>query len=611
MYRFNLFLILFLLIFTTVTGWCQSDIDDYLVLINGIKCHEDGKFENAIRNWKSILLKYPESPIVRSTLIYYYIGKSYIGLKDYEKALENLSKTKHFSQKVMLLKADINYLAGNKKTAEKLYKSLLQERFSKKGYELEKLAITKLVKIDKKYETYHDVKHLLKLKRFKSLKNDQIFQIGSYFMNTGQYSSALTLFEYLRKKRFEAFKKHFILKVLYYMKSYSRVISTGEKMLKTDRDNHLIHYYIALAYKKKGKNRKALNYFEKIEMPSLLNSVEFEKGSIHFKHKDYKKALATFMNTTNYRALKYVMKCLEKSFENKDIISRLGEMVESAPYNELTAQLRYELYTYTGNKEHLNEIIKYNPGTFYFKLAMEKVSNKFKLGKFPIDKYTEKYLFLMSRLEKLKKIDFVEGPKLEIDSTEFATKDRPFKKYLVTKTLEDEGKYGKAYRNSAMNTFTFAKFRETCMLLYPRYFKDSVEKYSKKHSIKTSLVYSLIMKESSFRQDTVSSSSAYGLMQLLVPTARIFDKKISFQKLLIPETNINLGIKYLKYLKKKFKGNLIHILAAYNGGEGNVRKWIKRFGKNFDIDQIPFYETRRYVKKVLSAMYMYSLLYKK
>lgn len=72
-------------------------------------------------------------------------------------------------------------------------------------------------------------------------------------------------------------------------------------------------------------------------------------------------------------------------------------------------------------------------------------------------------------------------------------------------------------------------------------------------------------------------------------------------KLFDSEYNISLGCKYLRYLKDRFTEN--YALAAYNAGEGNVRKWIRGGG------ELRFRETREYVKRVYRAKKYYEIKY--
>lgn len=108
---------------------------------------------------------------------------------------------------------------------------------------------------------------------------------------------------------------------------------------------------------------------------------------------------------------------------------------------------------------------------------------------------------------------------------------------------------------------------------------------AKKNDIRPELVAAVVQAESRFKPTARSGAGAVGLMQLVPRTGRWMGAR----DLTNPAQNIAAGAKYLKYLNKRFDGNETKVIAAYNAGEGNV----KRFG-----GVPPFRETRSYVKKV-------------
>lgn len=110
---------------------------------------------------------------------------------------------------------------------------------------------------------------------------------------------------------------------------------------------------------------------------------------------------------------------------------------------------------------------------------------------------------------------------------------------------------------------------------------------AKKNNIRPELVAAMIQQESRFKPTARSHRGALGLMQLVPKTARWMGASNPMN----PAQNIAAGAKYLKYLNDRFDGNEQHVIAAYNAGEGNV----KRFG-----GVPPFKETVTYVKKVRS-----------
>lgn len=107
-----------------------------------------------------------------------------------------------------------------------------------------------------------------------------------------------------------------------------------------------------------------------------------------------------------------------------------------------------------------------------------------------------------------------------------------------------------------------------------------------KYDVDPALVAAVIEQESRFKPRARSHVGARGLMQLMPRTGRWMGARDLYD----PEQNIDAGVKYIKYLDKIFKGDLKKTIAAYNAGEGNVRRY---------RGIPPFRETRQYVKKVL------------
>ncbi len=154
-------------------------------------------------------------------------------------------------------------------------------------------------------------------------------------------------------------------------------------------------------------------------------------------------------------------------------------------------------------------------------------------------------------------------------------------------------------------------------IIYPYPHRMLIEKYANQYGVDPLLVVSVMREESKFLPLSESHKGAKGLMQLMPSTAQsiaksLGDKEYTEQDLGIPEKNIQYGTWYLASLKKEFDNNPILILAAYNGGRGHVKEWIKNNQLNLTQlrhQDIPFQETRQYVGKVLKSYQIYSKLY--
>ncbi len=137
----------------------------------------------------------------------------------------------------------------------------------------------------------------------------------------------------------------------------------------------------------------------------------------------------------------------------------------------------------------------------------------------------------------------------------------------------------------------------------------------KGYNVDPSLIFSIMRQESAFDPTIVSHAGARGLMQVMPQTANYmrskqerFDVPANF--LSRPFLNISVGQAYVEYLHSKLNGNVIHMIAAYNAGPGNLRKWKKSQNITANdpivfIESIPFTETRTYVKRVLSNLWVY------
>ncbi|APM38048.1 lytic transglycosylase domain-containing protein [Clostridium kluyveri] len=153
---------------------------------------------------------------------------------------------------------------------------------------------------------------------------------------------------------------------------------------------------------------------------------------------------------------------------------------------------------------------------------------------------------------------------------------------------------------------------------FPLKYSDYIVKYSKEYSLDVYFVIAVIKTESNFKRYVKSNKNAIGLMQITPDTAKWAAEKMNItdfneDMLYDPEFNIRMGCWYLNDLKAEFNNDMKLVLAAYNGGRGNVQKWLKNSehstdGKN--LDYIPFQETDKYIKRVEVNYRIYKFLYK-
>jgi soluble lytic murein transglycosylase len=150
----------------------------------------------------------------------------------------------------------------------------------------------------------------------------------------------------------------------------------------------------------------------------------------------------------------------------------------------------------------------------------------------------------------------------------------------------------------------------------PLRYQDTIRQQASAKHLDAALIAGVIYAETKF-DPRPSTAGAEGPMQLLPQTARFLARRsggtmFRVTDLNSPQVNIAYGSYYLRYLLNEFRGSTVAALAAYNGGEANVARWIARdtaAGKRLTIASIPFPETQAYVVRVLHARAEYRHTY--
>jgi soluble lytic murein transglycosylase len=149
--------------------------------------------------------------------------------------------------------------------------------------------------------------------------------------------------------------------------------------------------------------------------------------------------------------------------------------------------------------------------------------------------------------------------------------------------------------------------------------EDIIRQQARDKGLDPALIAAVIYTESRFRDGQTSRAGAEGLMQITPATARMIARKsggvaFTVEDLATPQVNIAYGAWYLRYLMARYADNEAFALAAYNGGEGNVDRWIDAAQQRDDaltIEAIPFAETRAYVQRVEEAKAEYRRSYRR
>ncbi len=167
----------------------------------------------------------------------------------------------------------------------------------------------------------------------------------------------------------------------------------------------------------------------------------------------------------------------------------------------------------------------------------------------------------------------------------------------------------------AIVTMAQAGYWDDLELRFPLAHQGLILKHSKRQNINPAWAFAIIRQESAFTADARSHAGAMGLMQLMPRTARQVARSMRIRAprrhdLINIKTNVRLGVRYLKKVYDKFKGNSVLATAAYNAGGYRVKQWLPESGSipaDLWVEQVPFSETQDYLKRVL----VYTVIYEK
>ena len=154
-------------------------------------------------------------------------------------------------------------------------------------------------------------------------------------------------------------------------------------------------------------------------------------------------------------------------------------------------------------------------------------------------------------------------------------------------------------------------------LQYTIAFEEEILSHSDFYGVPPMFVFSIARQESLFSVGAVSTSYAIGLLQLLPSTAQLLANKENYGKispdvLKKPLTNVRFGIRFLSDLLTIYGGSIPLAAAAYNAGPGRISRWVEN-KSDMEIDEfiedIPIFQTRNYVKKVMGNMAVYNYIF--
>lgn len=249
--------------------------------------------------------------------------------------------------------------------------------------------------------------------------------------------------------------------------------------------------------------------------------------------------------------------------------------------------------------------------SYYSFLAADRIGDRYQLTHRPLNTPAAELLKLqhipaVARAGELYQLKRIVDARRE---WHFAIQHMDKPQLLIAAQLAN--KWG--WHDRSIITLALAQHWDDLELRFPLAHKTYIEKQAKHEDINPAWAFAVIRQESAFTTDARSSAGALGLMQLMPRTAREVARSLRIKRprqrdLLKSNINIKLGVRYLRKLQERFNGNSVLATAAYNAGGWRVKSWMpKDVPQSADlwIENVPFTETRKYLKRVLTYTIIY------
>jgi len=440
------------------------------------------------------------------------------------------------------------------------------------------------------------------------------------------------------------------VEIAYREGEYQRVLNwclTQRKHFKTPAILREIDLHIARCYLKLGQVKKSikayLNFQKKYPNDSLSPEVLWKVAWLYEELKDishanriYKKLNRMYRHNKFYREAAFR---IGLNYYRQGKMDKARSAWQKALRRTRDKQQQARLWYWIG-KSYEREGKYQEQSQIYFELAQRPVDSFYNLKAFFLtsngqthhrkimeifwqlhhgeESYLGNYIPRFRRALLVKEILGARWSDRELQTINTDMGNWP-EVFALGELHERMGNYGRAYRKfrSIFNAhFSQSNLPEMVPLfkkLYPFYFADEVDSVSRKFEVPVPLIYSVIKKESAFEPRAISYANAYGLMQLIPTTASQIAPRLNMQftsvdQLFSSLTNIKMGSYYLGSLLRRYQGNLVMALAAYNAGPHRVDRWKRIYPTGDDdlfMENLAFEQTRVYVRTCLKYYWVY------
>lgn len=574
-------------------------LGDYALFWLSEAYHESGKHGEALNAARSLLKGYPESSLVRKARIAEITEAQETGEENLEKLFESYVSDYPRDAEMKYLFARWLKQQENEKKAKSLFKDLYIDAgaFSAQAFhELRPADLTVQERIRRagnliKFMEYAHAETALRTLLHEDaggFRQEILRNLGLSLFKQKKYPEAADVYRKAGERYWEMRSR--------YRAGEKATVESSLEELAGSADSRMASILMAVASdrRREGKAGEAVRLFQDVmtKFPSEKEDALWGTGWTYFLAGEYQKATDVFTKLhETYKDPKYLY------WKARSIEAAGGDASAMYPVVAPKERSFYGIMSYARIKNRTGQPDSGETGKIISRSGPVKVQSQ---NSRKID-----------RVDALLDMGFSDEALSEMIHISGNTGSLEDIIYICTKLL-DMGEYKHSVRMAVK-----APYMETLHhFLYPLAYWNTVEGLSEKYGIDPLLVLSVVREESRFDAEARSPAGALGLMQLMPQTAYRLNSSLKLgmtgpREIMNVKKNLHAGIFYLSRLVKEFD-SYAYAIAAYNAGEEAVRRWRKTGNYTSTdefIEDIPYGETRNYVKRVLATFFEYKRAY--
>lgn len=591
------------------------NIEDYTLFHQGKTEYQNNNFQAAEVKFSNYYNNFSVSFPITTNYAYYYFGMNYYKLNNIDKAIyfleqavyiprgyysETQKKANFFQYQRDFYLGKLYREKGNIEKSDFFLKNLILNYYSPLLEFYEKQSLQILSQRDPYYSYIYEIKYNKNLSFLNKIKINDLISIGEFFLSKKDFSSSETTFSFLIHSkgldRDYIFFKYY--QTLFGQKKYEEIIQNS-KSIKISND---IHYIVGLSYEELKDYSSAIYHYSSVKYGKYLPDAITNKANIYFLQNKFSECISTLSQLENQNFdenVLYINAYIQLK-NKKRFLQEADKFIKKYPFS-----LETGIYTLIADKIKNNDRDAWNISNYDSYYLINLIVNRYIFTLKPYSKNTLDNI--NSDVESLFNIASLGDSQLlalAIENNLFAINPTNISGQVTVTDIYESGEfYDLALENSKKYKDIFYSYSDLIFYLFPKYYAKPIAEFSKKYDVPTNLVYAIILSKSGFNPRHISEDSKVGIMEVYK------NGTYSIETLLDPYQNLEIGIKKLADLYKKYKNDNLKTLIGYSEGSDVVSSLSFTSNGDIDLNKIENLKLRKNIQELMVNFAFYDTLY--